>query len=1173
MTNMPHPTHLSPDDADRATRQRIRLELGATLFVEAGAGTGKTKALVDRVVALVLSGVAVEKVAAITFTEKAAAELQSRVREALTDPARLAESHPEAFGDLEGEARHQAEERCTTAAHSLDGATFATIHAFCLEVLKAFAARAGVDPGFAVQDTMLADRRTGDRWRAHLRDLAGDAKARDAIDSVLRLGLTTRELRALADELASRPDLAVLLQDEPLSAEAPPDIGFSDHLQAIAYALTLNTGEHDELWDRLASLRDILHRLEAAPGRPQQEYILTAAVLKLDTWGVGAQGRWGDATGIAAARNTGREVTAALSEFRDAIRSVALARLLPYIVCFVREDAAARGREGTLVFDDLILLVRQLLAGPDGHDVRRSLRKRWQALLIDEFQDTDLLQYEIASLLAADPDTGVPDSGRLFLVGDPKQSIYRFRRADMAVYSKAKDDALAAGAASLQLARNYRSDPAILDWVNAVFARLIGDGANPSLQPAYIPITSPPRTEPLEGAAVAWFGEGWQAPVREIRAQEADDVAAHCLAVAGRWDVTEQDRELYKTVPVREARLSDIAILIPTRALLTPLQRALERANVPYRIEGGSLVYQTQDVRDLINCLGAIADPVDEIATVAALRSPAFGCSDVDLARHVAIGGRFDYISGSRWDDGSYVPRHPGPVGDGLAVLRRWHEQRDRYSLAALVEAFAGERCLTEAAVLDGSGRDAYRRVRFVVEQARAFEAGGPASLGAFLEWVEKRADSSERDHEGAALEDDQDAVRVMTIHAAKGLEFPVVILAGLNAGSSNRMPVFARAGDGAVAVNAGTNGRKFTLGDGATLKAIEDEHEKAEGARLLYVAATRARDHLLVSLHHGLTLKGKPRACPATRLIDHGAREHAPEAVLPPAVAAIAAGPFDAIEPEMPAYPSAPAGFTAAREALARGAKRHPVTSATAIARGRKAVESPAADHNSEPAERDHDGEPAERDDDSETVERDDDTEPWARGRGGTRLGRAVHAVLQSVPLAATDDEIAAFARAQAVAEAIPDLEGNIAALTRRALQSEVAQRARAGRRALREVPFAASLGGVLLEGFIDLMIETDDGIEIVDWKTDHVSGADIDRRLASYRLQAGLYILGMRAAVGPDGPPVTRVTYVFASPGVERSPGGPDELAAEAAEALGDLGRDGRVDDPVGAPARILG
>jgi ATP-dependent helicase/nuclease subunit A len=181
---------------------------------------------------------------------------------------------------------------------------------------------------------------------------------------------------------------------------------------------------------------------------------------------------------------------------------------------------------------------------------------------------------------------------------------------------------------------------------------------------------------------------------------------------------------------------------------------------------------------------------------------------------------------------------------------------------------------------------------------------------------------------------------------------------------------------------------------------------------------------------------------------------------------------------------------------------------------------------------------------------EASDESEPWARGRGGTRLGRAVHATIQSLPLDADDTTIDGFSRAQAVAEAIPHREREVARLVRWVVrESNAWQRARAARRAIREVPFALGANGRVLEGFVDLVVQTDDGIEIVDWKTDQISPADVPERLRQYELQAGLYAHGLESATGIK---VRAITYVFAHARMEASPGEPGELANQARERL---------------------
>jgi ATP-dependent helicase/nuclease subunit A len=402
------------------------------------------------------------------------------------------------------------------------------------------------------------------------------------------------------------------------------------------------------------------------------------------------------------------------------------------------------------------------------------------------------------------------------------------------------------------------------------------------------------------------------------------------------------------------------------------------------------------------------------------------------------------------------------------------------------------------------------------VEQARAFEARGPESLRAFVAWLERRAGTAILDYEGAGLDDDEDAVRVLTIHGAKGLEFPIVILAGLGAAEQPETPVFGidrSSNKVAIAIGSKSHAGRFTIGPADRVLAQERRHAAAERDRLLYVGATRARDHLLVSLFHPDKVKNSL----AGRLIDHGIRATCEALPLLPDTIAAYPPPFAELLLDEP--PSLDEYQDEHERLLASYHLRY--TSATAL--GRSGIE-------------------------DVKDEREDITEPWARGRAGTHIGRAVHAALQSVAWTAGDAEVDAVARAQAVAEAVPERAGDNARLIRRALDSDAAARARAGR-ALREVPFALARDGIVLEGFMDLVIDTPDGLEIVDWKTDAIPSSEVERRLETYRLQAGLYVAGLEAATDRT---VSRVTYVFVSAGAEASPGDPATLATSALARL---------------------
>jgi ATP-dependent helicase/nuclease subunit A len=1024
----------------------------------------------------------------MTSTEKAAAELRDRVRGGLE---RAKEDQPERSDVVDA------------ALESLDRAQVSTIHSFCQALLYSFAAEAGIDPSFRVQDEVMAERRFQERWRIYLEGLGDDEEAGRAIDRALGLGLTTWNLAELATALTDRAELGSLLERKPIQAEPAgwPDLhGMASALKSLPLESALPDDELRQRVDRLASLVDELARANEG----ERELLLAAGAEILEK-GYNPRGAsaWDSNNARELVSSTAGEIASHLNETLRQCRAETLADVLPLIVRFVIDDAELRGREGVLTFDDLILRVRDLLR--TNREALAAFRARYDVLLIDEFQDTDPLQVEIALTFATDPETRAPEPGRLFLVGDPKQSIYRFRRADMAIYWNTRETIERQGGGFPLLSLNRRSRLKLLDWVNGVFEGMIGPGSDQALQPPYQPIHAS-RDGTVAGPGVAWMGgEVPDKNARQVREIEAAAIVANCLtAIEEGWEVVDRDGT------TRRCLLKDIAVLIPARTILPALERALMEASVPYRVESGSLIYRTQEVRDLLNCLTAVDDPADEVAVVAALRSPAYACSDVELAKHKAAGGGWNYLS-PRLDQAQ------GRVGESLRNLRGHHGERHDESLTAFIERFLAERGQVEVGMLDSGSRNSFRRARFIIDQARAFEAAGPESLRAFVSWMERRAGEAILDNEGAGLDDDEDAVRVLTIHGAKGLEFPIVFVAGLGSAPMNRTGVFLvdRASDDiAVCIGAKTQYRRFELGPVNRLSTLEAAHTDAEYARLLYVATTRARDHLIVSLYHK---KGAASACGARRLIEHGAdqlAERRPDLTAAKAVTR----PFADLEVD-PAEELTQDAFEAGRGSLVEAATKRQYTSATAIGYQKK-------------------------------EEKEDESEPWSRGRGGTRLGRAVHAAIQSLPLDADNTMIAAFSGAQAVAEAIPHRAREVEKLVDWVLRSsQAAARARAAGRALREVPFALTLDGTVLEGFIDLVIENAEGIEIVDWKTDQIGPDDVAERLREYETQAGLYVYGLEAATGRR---VNHVTYVFASAQVEVSPGDPAVLSEAARVGL---------------------
>ena len=486
----------------------------------------------------------------------------------------------------------------------------------------------------------------------------------------------------------------------------------------------------------------------------------------------------------------------------------------------------------------------------------------------------------------------------------------------------------------------------------------------------------------------------------EVRRREAADIATLLHQIVGeQWQVLDSDEPVDDSGNERykDAKYSDICILMPTRTALRTLELALDDANVPYRLEGASLFFDTQEVRDLLNCLRAIDDPSDEVSIVAALRSPAFACTDIDLLQFHQARRTFNYLShqGSRQS----VEIGVSKVADALEVLRRAHDKRMWTATAALIDGFLRDRLLMESAIGQPRTREQWRRYRFLVEQARAFAAAGGNSLRSFLEWVQRQADEGARVTETPVPESDEDAVRIMTVHASKGLEFPVVILTGLNTGRNARVDrvIFD---DGNVEVGVGSGNSMFqTAGyeEKVEQEKVLDDHEHV---RLLYVATTRARDHLVLSMHRpDKRNNGLDSTQVAALLEDHDdlwkqvelQPEHQARAMIQETQdAAQSQQPFDRAEHTLKARDD----WQSKRQEVIITQGKPASVAATRLADVVK--------------------------DEADADSGAEDMHASRRGRGGAALGRAVHAVLQSIDLE-TGDGIDATARAQAAAEGIP--------------------------------------------------------------------------------------------------------------------------------------------------------
>ncbi|MGH9303104.1 MAG: UvrD-helicase domain-containing protein [Acidimicrobiales bacterium] len=1085
---------------DEEARGRIRTDLGSTLFVDAGAGAGKTSELVGRALALVTSGeVELCHIAAITFTEKAAAELRDRIRRGLEACTAAG------LGPL-------VEERCRLALEQLDGAAIGTLHSFAQRVLSQHPIEAGLPPRIEVLDEVSSNVAFEQRWSMFQDSLLSNSEMERTLLLFFAAGVKPAAMRCIA--LAFEQNWDLVAAKVPETEPDPPSV--HELLGPLVEEVkALSTEECLDQSDKLCRrIEEIAGRLMAISAIGDEVELLEAlgpdAEPKLPSFKVARTGRSASWPDLAAVRSRVAAIGARLEGIKTDLAGACARRIGCEIRRFTLLGARERKVAGQLCFHDLLVLARELVCSPVGPGVLASLHKRYERLLLDEFQDTDPIQIELAVRIAAGVAVPVGQSwedievapGRLFFVGDPKQSIYRFRRADISTFIRA-EDRFGAGRGLLKLTANFRTTKPIIDWINDTFGRLImrtGDAATglPS-QPDYLPLDAT-RGAPSTGPSVMVLGRlEHRAQLRadELRAAEASEVARVITQIIHEGWLVDDDAGDW-----RPASLGDVTVLVPSRTSLPFLEDALEGYSIPFRTESSSLVYASRPVRDLLMVLRAVDDPTNNLHIVSALRTPLFGCGDDELfCFNRERRGHWSYLS----DQPDTVPVDD-PVRQCLDWLRSLYDERAWTTPSELLDRIARERRAFELGFVEGRPRDVWRRLRFVIDQARAWSEATGGSLRQYLAWVAEQAADGARVAEAILPETDDDAVRIMTIHAAKGLEFPVTVLSGMStAPRSQAAPaevVFPPAGNVGYRFSGNVRTEEYEA-----FKPIDEQMGLDERIRLLYVACTRARDHLVISVHRKERTNGVARGSMTNAELLVEAMAELLD-MLP--------GPCDTVVEMAP---------------LPRAASEKPLAFDEWFFRRQSAFDTAslprtvAATALSDEGSFDVDSEP---DPGLQKRPRDLDLPPWLKGRYGSAVGRAVHGVLQTIDLA-TGEELDAAVAAQCEAEAVPERAVEVRKLVTAALASpSVKQASKAPH--WREVYVCTPVGNRLLEGYLDLLYRTIEGLVVVDYKTSGTSeGAELDRRLDSYRNQGASYALAAAAATGER---VVRVTFLFLTP-----------------------------------------
>jgi ATP-dependent helicase/nuclease subunit A len=1144
---------LTPEQLEAVARR------AEPLFVHAGAGSGKTSVLVERFVrAVVEDGVPVDRILAITFTERAAAELRVRVRERLL----------------------AAEER--EAARACERGWVSTIHGFCSRLLRTHAVAAGLDPEFTVLDEHASERLAAEAFEAALEDFVGRPPdgARVELLAAYETGRVERAVRALHARLRA----------------------WGERRSALPSAAAPRERDVARTHERLHEAARAAHAVLRDAGSPDAQASAAIGVLErclcaCEGVAAGATLEPHDLRALSVRRGNAKALRAPAFDELEAAHAACLR------VCANRRATAdlelfgelldahrrryAELKEGrsALDFDDLELLARDLLERRPA--LREHLRARFGHVLVDELQDTNRLQSELLELVS---------DGNLFTVGDELQSIYGFRGAEVEVFEHRRAAAAPAGR-EVRLSTTFRSPREIADALNAAFAPLIGDGFA-GLSAARKAGGGEPLVELLAvdrhnarwaeatGGADAPFGDAMKG-LPPWRAAEARALAVRVAELVERGDF--QPRE--------------VAVLVPSWRDVARYERALSERGLATYVAGGGGLWAAREVADLRAYLALLANPHDEEALVSAWCSPLVGASADALALLglAARGGRglwptlaaaFDAVEehASGREHGRELREVlPAPDRAALAAfVRRFATDREaapRLSLPALIERIVSASGFDQAVLATPHGERRLANVRKLGRLAREHEAAEGRDLRGFLDALDWRARAAAREGEAPLEGEDVAAVRLMSVHAAKGLEFPLVCVADLGRGDPCESLPLRVADDGRVGLRLPDpgGGPGIEALEAATLEEEDERAREREERRLMWVAATRAERRLIVSGALDLERPGRgapmdwlaPALVPELReAIAAGERSGTSTREWEGRAArvawrAVAPGSLDEDLPEADRTP------TKAVEVQAAAVARPPAASRSAVAR----PGGPAAPVVAPPA-------PVpvpsrisysaleahrrcgyrfylERVLDLPTDANDLIATPAFEGAGdalsGRTRGSVVHELFEGLdfrrPCSPSPNEVAARIAAHGAVPSSPEVE-RVRRLVAGFLDTPL--RARIGRaRSLRaELPFAfalpapqgAELDGrpVLVEGVFDAHCREGDGALVVDYKTDAVEAAtdleDLCRR--DYLTQRLVYALAALRA----GAEHVEVVHVF----LER-PHEPVAVRHEAPEATG--------------------
>lgn len=1104
---------------DRQVREQAETTFDRNVVVVAGAGTGKTTLLVNRLIHLLVkepNPVAMNRVVALTFTNKAATEMKIRLRERLralanpnVDAAGSADGGAVTLSELRERYRLTAEEirtRAGTALQDLEKSQIGTLHSFAAHLLRLHPLESGVDPAFQEDDGSRFEEHFAAAWDLWIDHELSRQGSHHHMWRPLLCSITLEEIRAFARTLCGElVDLEEMRKQLDMKQVEP----------------SINR------W--LLQIRDRGRALLEAHDRPKRRKVeqMLAATITLSRL-VTEQGR-------SAARELppserewlAKDLGACVagwdqSEFAEASGLITIAQqlqevnepffnnILTVISPFVATVRATFLQKGWLSFDGLLARARSLLH--EHPAVRERIKQEYRAVLVDEFQDTDPVQYEI--ILAVSERVGrhatnwqemALEPGKLFIVGDPKQSIYAFRRADIEAFDRVVQKIESDQGMLQTLTTNFRSDAAVLGPVNDVFDRLFE--RRPHVQPANVRLEVHPRRR----------SGNLEPGVRLQVVGRREDAESFDVAGATRAEAEALARWLKDDIFVRPGvKFGHVAMLFRKLTQADTYLDALRRYRLPYVIEGEKHFYRRQEVIDLLNVLRVLENPNDSIALLGILRSPLGGFTDREVYQ-IRDAELFDY---------RYRDRLVSWANPQAAALRCLYDRLDQLrhevvlaSLAMAVQLVFDRLPILELAAASLHGEQAVANLLKVKQTAADLSDRPRLTLGGFVDLMVARLEEQPDEAESPLAEELTDAIQVLTIHKAKGLEFPIVVLPGLHQGTGRErsLPM--------VSYDWSSNLYGLSLGTHRTMSSVFVQEklqarEEAERRRVLYVGMTRAKELLVLS--GGVT----ERAVGGTVL--SLLQEAGEGEVGVPSTPALTIGrssiPHTVVHAPDRKWARRPLSSAAGLDGLDVASSVslwNQRTFAWTVARKTPVRVTPSALMESMKSTQGH------------------STEKVESGDLGRLGGYIAHRILERWNFAA---EPSGF-RDQidlAIRICLTDKQETMASTLTESLQelfatfvrSEIYAKLRAATILGREVPFAMSWAeGQVMEGVIDLICQLGGRIWIADYKTDAVPAEAVRTRAEAYRQQAEIYKMAVQQSLGISS---AVFQFIFLRPGV---------------------------------------